>query len=259
MKTALTLTEKETFFLKESRQDPITGDEFNLGDEIVFCASCKSAFLKGSWEYLGYRHCEQEETLEKIPIQNQLQLKAKRIVSLFTMNKQIFTTRILYFVVGIVAIFFNIFITASEQTKSLFLISFGILAFVIFVLITVLPTISIDVYSYHLTFKKFLGLSLKIPYNEIKEVTIIYVRNPLKHKVNKYDYPAFNYFSVRHTNGLTSKVAINLNEILTDANERKAFITFITTLSKQTKVELQLASYFKLYFDENTPLKIKWI
>jgi hypothetical protein len=30
MKNALTLTEKETFFLKENRQDPVTGDEFDI-------------------------------------------------------------------------------------------------------------------------------------------------------------------------------------------------------------------------------------
>lgn len=30
METALKLTEKETFFLQENRQDPITGDEFTI-------------------------------------------------------------------------------------------------------------------------------------------------------------------------------------------------------------------------------------
>ncbi len=45
MVNALILTENQTHFLQENRQDPITGDSFSLGDEIVFCAECKSAFF----------------------------------------------------------------------------------------------------------------------------------------------------------------------------------------------------------------------
>ncbi len=74
MKNALTLTEKETFFIQENRQDPVTGDEFNIGDEIVFCASCKSAFLKESWEYMNSKHCGQTATLNKFPVQSKLTL-----------------------------------------------------------------------------------------------------------------------------------------------------------------------------------------
>ena len=44
--------EKHFQFLQENRQDPITGDLISDGDEIVFCAECKSAFLKDTWEYL---------------------------------------------------------------------------------------------------------------------------------------------------------------------------------------------------------------
>ncbi|WP_338764996.1 hypothetical protein WAF17_00745 [Bernardetia sp. ABR2-2B] len=67
MKNTLTLTENQTHFLEENRQDPITGDSFSLGDEIVFCASCKSAFLKESWEYMGSKHCNQREILKSFP------------------------------------------------------------------------------------------------------------------------------------------------------------------------------------------------
>ncbi|WP_375561198.1 RDD family protein [Bernardetia sp. OM2101] len=74
MKNALTLTEKETFFLKENRQDPVTGDKFDIGDEIVFCASCKSAFLKESWEYMNSKHCGQIFTLKKFPVHSKLKL-----------------------------------------------------------------------------------------------------------------------------------------------------------------------------------------
>ncbi len=82
MRTALTLTEKETFFIKENRQDPVTGDGFCLGDEIVFCASCKSAFLKESWEYMDSKHCGQTATLNRFPTTFKLKL-SKPIVYKF--------------------------------------------------------------------------------------------------------------------------------------------------------------------------------
>ena len=62
-------------FLAQNRKDPITGDSISEGDEVVFCASCKSVFLKDTWEYLGNRHCEQMETLIKLPIQKNIHLK----------------------------------------------------------------------------------------------------------------------------------------------------------------------------------------
>jgi hypothetical protein len=68
MKNALILTETQTHFLQENRQDPITGDDFLIGDEIIFCASCKSAFLKESWEYMEKKHCNQRNTLNNFPV-----------------------------------------------------------------------------------------------------------------------------------------------------------------------------------------------
>jgi len=54
-------------FLSEARRDPITGDTLQAGDEVVFCAHCKSAFLASSWEYLGGKHCGQSDTLAHWP------------------------------------------------------------------------------------------------------------------------------------------------------------------------------------------------
>ncbi|AFM03453.1 hypothetical protein Fleli_1006 [Bernardetia litoralis DSM 6794] len=59
--------QKHIHFLKEERKDPITGDLILEGDEVVFCANCKSAFLKSSWEYIGKRHCESKKTLYIFP------------------------------------------------------------------------------------------------------------------------------------------------------------------------------------------------
>ncbi len=75
MKNILTLTENQTHFLDEKRKDPITGDGFEIGDEIVFCAECKSAFLKESWEYMGNKHCNQKQTLIQIPKKRNLEIR----------------------------------------------------------------------------------------------------------------------------------------------------------------------------------------
>lgn len=54
-------------FLNEQRHDPVTGEVLRAGDEVAFCASCGSAFLRDSWEYLGESHCGQGDTLETFP------------------------------------------------------------------------------------------------------------------------------------------------------------------------------------------------
>ncbi len=87
---ALILTKNQTHFLQENRQDPITGDSFSLGDEIVFCAECKSAFLKESWEFMDNQHYEQSEKLSFVstPIPK---LEAKRKTPRCILN--IYSTR----------------------------------------------------------------------------------------------------------------------------------------------------------------------
>ncbi|WP_291725319.1 hypothetical protein [Bernardetia sp.] len=63
-------------FLAQNRKDPITGDTILAGDEVVFCAGCKSVFLKDTWEYLRGQHCEQNETLIEFPLSaNSIQLQ----------------------------------------------------------------------------------------------------------------------------------------------------------------------------------------
>jgi hypothetical protein len=67
--------EKHQHFLLEERNDPVTGDSFSEGDEVVFCSVCKSAFLKDSWIYMGNKHCEQRLTLPIFPKTKKLSLK----------------------------------------------------------------------------------------------------------------------------------------------------------------------------------------
>lgn len=81
MTNTLKLTEKQEYFLEENRNDPITGDSFSLGDTIVFCAECKSAFLKESWEYIGSKHCHQKRTLKSFPFTSTLKIKKRKIIN----------------------------------------------------------------------------------------------------------------------------------------------------------------------------------
>ncbi|MEM6298782.1 MAG: hypothetical protein AAF740_08860 [Bacteroidota bacterium] len=69
-------TEKHASFLSEERHDPITGEKIIAGDEVVFCAACKSAFLMDSWTYLEGKHCGQKLTLSAFPSQKQITVQA---------------------------------------------------------------------------------------------------------------------------------------------------------------------------------------
>ncbi|WP_338763857.1 hypothetical protein WAF17_20565 [Bernardetia sp. ABR2-2B] len=66
--------EKHSDFLKQERIDPITGDILQEGDNVVICASCKSAFLVDSWSYMDYKHCNQTHTLREIPRQEAVKI-----------------------------------------------------------------------------------------------------------------------------------------------------------------------------------------
>jgi len=71
-------SETHAHFLAEQRKDPITGEAFLAGDTVVCCACCGSAFELGSWEYLGGKHCDQQETLPELRPALPLQLGAKK-------------------------------------------------------------------------------------------------------------------------------------------------------------------------------------
>lgn len=51
-------------FLSEGRKDPYTKASIKHGDQIVFCAGCKCAFLYDSWQSMRGKHCNQTETLK---------------------------------------------------------------------------------------------------------------------------------------------------------------------------------------------------
>ncbi|MGF1532203.1 MAG: hypothetical protein ACFCUI_00750 [Bernardetiaceae bacterium] len=67
--------QKDAHFLSQDRQDPVTGEFFEVGDRVVVCAACKSAFLTESWTYLGEQHCGQIRTLPSLPFHTRLRLR----------------------------------------------------------------------------------------------------------------------------------------------------------------------------------------
>ncbi|WP_338814204.1 hypothetical protein V9L05_02160 [Bernardetia sp. Wsw4-3y2] len=69
-------------FLSENRIDPITGDKIQVGDRIVICAACKSAFLEESWNYLRQQHCDQYGTLNKIPKREKIYFNEEPLILL---------------------------------------------------------------------------------------------------------------------------------------------------------------------------------
>lgn len=60
---------KHQAFLAQLRKDPVAKREFRTGDEVVFCAICKAAFLKTIWisPVVKEEHCGQTDTLDSIP------------------------------------------------------------------------------------------------------------------------------------------------------------------------------------------------
>ena len=71
-------------FLKEERHDPFIGERIKVGDEIVFCAKCKSAYLLSSWKIMADKNakcckdCDHTKTLKEFPQTHKNPLKFKR-------------------------------------------------------------------------------------------------------------------------------------------------------------------------------------
>ncbi|WP_375560408.1 hypothetical protein ACE193_22355 [Bernardetia sp. OM2101] len=78
--------EKHHDFLNQERIDPITGDILQEGDEVVICASCKSAFLVDSWEYMNEKHCNQRITLKEIPVNETVRIEKSIFVDLLELK-----------------------------------------------------------------------------------------------------------------------------------------------------------------------------
>ncbi|WP_375561615.1 hypothetical protein ACE193_03440 [Bernardetia sp. OM2101] len=70
------------------RTDPITGDKITENDKVVFCKSCSSCFLEESWNYIGNNHCQQDETLDAVPLAPSKLLVKKNKNSIIVLKKR---------------------------------------------------------------------------------------------------------------------------------------------------------------------------
>jgi hypothetical protein len=242
-----TLTLQNHFdFLNQERKDPITGDLIKENDEVVICSSCKSAFLKESWEYLGNRHCEQNETLKIIPKQDKLELKIGLLTSLSLTPKEDIVTKFL--VVLIIEIIAFSFISISSD-DSLVLLVVGIVASLIPISIGILtlPTTSINLYSSYLKIKNLIK-GVKIEYREIKYIVV---------SCNKSE-PASSYIYIKQTNDLSTKIPLEKKYLQFHKNEE--LLDFVAFLSRYTKVILKIDSHYANFVEKrNIPAKIEWI
>lgn len=55
-------------FLEQQGRDPVSKKTFEVGDRVVMCAACRSAFLESSWRGCGGSHCGQQKTLRDIVV-----------------------------------------------------------------------------------------------------------------------------------------------------------------------------------------------
>ncbi|WP_375560366.1 hypothetical protein ACE193_22110 [Bernardetia sp. OM2101] len=239
-------TQNHFDFLNQERKDPITGDLIKEKDEIVICASCKSAFLKESWEYLGNTHCEQKDTLESIPKQNKLELKIGLLTFLSLAPKEdIFTKFLGVLIIEILAFGFVYF----SSDDSLTLLVIGLIALLIPVATSVLimPTTSINLYSSCLKIKRIIGTT-KIEYREIKYIKIT---------CNSSE-PTSSYIFIKQTNGTSSKIPLEKKYLQFSKNEE--LLNFVAFLSRYTRVILKVNSnYSSIVEKRNIPVKIELI
>ena len=239
-------TQNHFDFLNQERKDPITGDLIQENDEVVICASCKSAFLKSSWEYLGNTHCEQNQTLELVPKQSKLELKTGLVMSLSLVPKKDIIRKFL----TILAWEFSVLVFLFLLLKGSFLIL--LLLFVTFLLpiaigILITPITTIDLHSTYLVSKGVLGKK-KIEYANIEYISISYDNSSVN--------PNPNNIHIKLTNRGTADMLLEKKYIKVD----EALINFVATLARYNKLTFKTNYYYRhLIKDRNIDAEIKWI
>ncbi|WP_338790720.1 hypothetical protein [Bernardetia sp. MNP-M8] len=163
--------------LQESRQDPITGDLIKEGDKVVICASCKSAFLEGSWKYLGEKHCNQTETLSQIPAKQDFKF-VKRLKKLeqviFSAESYGGNTALIVAVpTGIISFIISISLVLSFIQMPLLWGVVGLLISIPFIF-NAFQTKGIEVKETAIYIKKGFGRKKRIAISDIKQIEFIY-------------------------------------------------------------------------------------
>jgi hypothetical protein len=243
-------TQNHFDFLNQDRKDPITGDLIKENDEVVICASCKSAFLKESWGYLGNRHCEQNQTLAIIPERSNLELKTGLLISLHLVPEKIVLRQLIehMFLLLLAFAYYNL---DNANLVSIFLIVTGIVSFLIYIIMqTIKPTTRVELYSTYLISKGLIG-GLKLNYEDIKYVHINCFEVYSKVK-------GANHIYIKHTNNVSTVIDLEAKQVNFDNNEE--VIDFINLLARHTPVTLKIHSRYKEILEiRNIPAKIEWI
>jgi hypothetical protein len=235
-------------FLAQNRIDPITGDSILEGDEVVFCAGCKSVFLKDSWEYLGNRHCEQHKTLPAIPIDTSLVFKISDQNKLTI--KEIPPAALTKIILG--ASFISILALLIFQDHSIKYLFSGIIALsaVFYSKFAIFPLNKIHVEESELILTRGLGIQSSIPYENITDISFLIEKN------TEFNRHAYVHIHLKDETHISEK--LSLEHLRFNSND--AFMKFVSQLSKKAKVTLQMdSSYQSSINSKNTPALIEWI
>ncbi|WP_338790960.1 hypothetical protein [Bernardetia sp. MNP-M8] len=249
-----TLTLQEHFdFLNQERKDPITGDLIKENDKVVFCASCKSAFLKESWEYIGNRHCEQNQTLTVIPKNKTLVLNYDAPNYFKIKEKEPKSSIIIAIILAILSVYTLDFLF-SGYFKYICIV-FAILITLIYLSSSFFSLNEIIIGYSELRLVKGWDLKDDIPYKNITQIIFL---------VKKISENNDNLHSNFHIIGddlpetVLEPIFISINYI--DFNEQQGFIKLISELSKKTKVVFKIDSSLQNYIAyKNIAAPIEWI
>lgn len=246
-------TQNHFDFLNQDRKDPITGDLIKENDEVVICSSCKSAFLKESWEYLGNTHCEQNGTLEIIPKNKNLVLNYDAPNS-FKIKEKISKSSIF---IGIILSFSSLYILnfLFESYVKYISISVAILIKLFYLNSTIFSLYEIIIGDFELRLVRGWGVKDDILYENITQITF---------SVEEVDENSKKLNSTFHIIGenlpptVLEPTFISINYI--DFNEEQGFIKLISELSKKTKVVFKIDPSLRNYIAyKNIAATIEWL
>ncbi|WP_338790419.1 hypothetical protein [Bernardetia sp. MNP-M8] len=242
-------------FLKENRQDPITGDLIEEGDEVVFCASCKSAFLKDTWLYLDKKHCDQNRTIKKPTFGQSLVLAKAKQETVFiplegakSFKKFIKQTKNGYWTSEYESIKNNI-IVYNEREGTGFILFLAMIMYVVFMfyfgvsvglvglvsspILLLLARYYINLVYSSNTDKAMLGVGeneLIIYFSEKKQKSFISYKH-IEKVVVTYKSDDKSIIEIKDKNGLKIKTELQTTLI-------KKFLTSISDRNKETLIEL---------------------
>ena len=65
-----TLTPRDKWFLERYMRDPVIHEPFRVGDTVVICAQCKTAYSDGAWAMSGGKCCQMGCNHERLRLLN---------------------------------------------------------------------------------------------------------------------------------------------------------------------------------------------